>query len=273
MRAGALGAALAAVIVASCSQGAPGKDVAAVVAGETITVAELDREMATSGAPKTSDPAVRRAVLDTIIVRKLLAKAARAEKLDKTPEALAAKRIADETFDAGLDRVATIARTPRPTPAEVKAYIAAHPEMFAHRTGYLIEQLQVPRRHTPDLFEALRPTKTLEAAEAVLKARQLPYRRVVLPMDTLRADPRISEAVARLPAGEPFIMPSPGGFTVNRVRGSQVSPVTGGRAEAIAAERIQTERINKALRDRLDTLHREQVVYGPDFARKAAVGK
>ena len=264
---------MAAVVVAGCSQGAPGKEVAAIVAGETITVAELDREVATSGARKPNDPGVRRAVLDMIVARKLLAKAARADKLDKTPEALAAKRIADETFDAGLDRVATIARTPRPTPAEVKAYIAAHPEMFAHRTGYLIEQLQVPRRHTPDMFEALRPTKTLEEAEAVLKARQMPYRRVVLPMDTLRADPRISEAVANLPAGEPFVLPAAVGFTVNRVRGSQVSPVTGRQAEAIAAERIQSERINKALRDRLNTLHREQVVYGPDFARKAAAVK
>ena len=264
---------MAAVVVAGCSQGAPGKDVAAIVAGETITVAELDREVATSGARKPNDPGVRRAVLDMIVARKLLAKAARADKLDKTPEALAAKRIADETFDAGLDRVATIARTPRPTPAEVKAYIAAHPEMFAHRTGYLIEQLQVPRRHTPDMFEALRPTKTLEEAEAVLKARQMPYRRVVLPMDTLRADPRISEAVANLPAGRTNGSPAAVGFTVNRVRGSQVSPVTGRQAEAIAAERIQSERINKALRDRLNTLHREQVVYGPDFARKAAAVK
>lgn len=271
MRGPALGAVLAAVIVAACSPGAPGKDVAAVVAGEKITVAELDREVANSGAPKPGDPAVRRAVLDSIIARKLLAKAARAEKLDKTPEAMAAKRVADETFDAGLDRVATIARTPRPTPAEVKAYIAAHPEMFAQRTGYLIEQLQVLQPHTPDMFEDLRPTKTLEQAEAVLKARQMPYRRVVVPMDTLRADPRLSEAVAKLPAGEPFVLPGAGGFTVNRVRGSQVSPVTGRPAEAIAAERIQSERINKALRDRLNTLHKEQVTYGPDFAPKPAV--
>lgn len=270
MRGPALGAALAAVIVAACSPTSPGKDVAAVVAGETITMAELDREIAASGARKTDDPAVRRAVLNAMVTRKLLAKAARAEKLNKTPEALAAKRVADESFDAGLDRVNTIARTPAPTPAEVKAYIAAHPEMFAQRTGYLIEQLQVPRPHTPELIEALRPTKTLEAAETVLKAQAMPYRRVVVPMDTLRADPRISDAVAKLPEGEPFILPINGGFTVNRVRGAQVRPVTGASAEAIAADRIRAERVNKALRDRLAALHKEQVVYGPAFAPKAS---
>lgn len=273
MRAEAWGAALAAVIVAGCSQGAPGKDAAAVVAGETITMAELDREVANSGASKAGDPAVRSAVLDAIVTRKLLAKAARSEKLDKTPEALAAKRIADESFDANLDRVTTIAKVPAPTPAEVKAYIAAHPEMFARRTGYLIEQLQVPQPHTPDLFELLRPTKSLEAVEAIFRARKIPYRRVVLPMDTLRADPRLSEAVAKIPAGEPFVLPGPSSFTVSRIRGSQVSPVTGRAAEAIAAERLRSERIEKALRDRLQTLHKEQVVYGPAFQRRAAAAK
>lgn len=273
MRGLVLGAALAAVVVAGCSPADPGKDVAAVVAGETITVAELEREIASSGARKPEDPAVRQSVLDAMISRKLLAKAARAAKLDRTPEALAAKKIADESFDAGLDRVNTIASVPAPTPAEVKAYVAAHPEMFANRTGYLIEQLQVPQRHTPEILAALAPTKTLEAAEAVLKARQLPYRRVVVPMDTLRADPRVSDAVANLPAGEPFILPDPAGFTVNRVRGSRVSPVTGQEAEAIAAERIRTERVNKALRDRMKALYKSQVVYGPAFAPKPPPSK
>jgi EpsD family peptidyl-prolyl cis-trans isomerase len=268
MRAGVWGAALAAVIVAGCGQGAPGKDVAAVVGGETITVAELDRELANAGMSKV-DARLRRQALEEIVVRKLLAKAARSEGLTKTPVALEAKRAADEAFDANLDRIATVAKTPPPTPAEVKAYIAARPEMFERRTGYLIEQLQVPQRHTPDLFEALRPTKTLEEAEAIFKARRIPYRRVILPMDTLRTDPRLSAAVAKLPPGEPFVLPGVSSFTVNRIRGSQVKPVTGVQAEAVAKELIRAERVNKALRDRLQALHQEQVTYGPDFQPKA----
>lgn len=269
MRAGVWGAAVAAVILAGCSQSAPGKDVAAIVSGETITVAELDRELANAGVGEKVDPRVRRMALEEIISRKLLAKAARAEGFNKTPGALEAKRVADEAFDANLDRINTVARAPVPTDAEVKAYVAARPEQFERRTGYLIEQLQVPQRHTPDLFEALRPTKTLEEAEAVLKSRRMPYRRVLLPMDTLRTDPRLSAAVAKLPPGEPFVLPGVSSFTINRVRQSQVKPVTGTQAEAVAKELMRAERVNKALRERLDTLRKEQVVYGPDFAPKA----
>ena len=269
MRAKVWKAALFAVIVAGCSQGAPDQDVAAIVAGETITVTELDRELANAGVAKATDPRVRRLALEEIVVRKLLSKAARSEGLNKTPGALEAKRVADEAFDANLDRISTIIRTPAPTAAEVSAYVAARPEKFARRTGYLIEQLQVPQRHTPEMFEALRPTKTLEEAEAVLRARRIPFRRVLLPMDTLRTDPRLSAAVANLPPGEPFVVPGVSGFTVNRVRGSQVRPVTGAQAEAVARELMRAERINKALKDRVDTLRKEQVVYGPAFAPKA----
>lgn len=266
MRAGAFGAALAAMILAGCSSGAPDENVAAVVGGETITIAELDRELAISGVAKATDPAVRKAALEDIVLRKLLAKAARAEGLGKSPEAQEAKRIADESFDANLERIDIIAKTPKPTAAEVKAFIAARPEQFARRTGYLIDQLQVAQAHTPDMVDAFLPTKTLEEAEAVLKARQMTYRRVVLPMDTLRTDPRLSAAVAKVPAGEPFVLPGSGSFTINRIRGSQVRPVTGPEAEAIAREMIQSERINKALKDHIDALRKEQVIYGPAFA-------
>lgn len=268
MRAGAFGAALAALVLVGCSSGGPGKDVAAVVGGETITIAELDRELAISGVAKAADPAARKAALDEIVLRKLLAKAARAQGLDKSPDALQAKRIADESFNANLERIATIAKAPKPTPDEVKAFIASRPEQFARRTGYLIDQLQVPQAHTPDMVAAFLPTKTLEEAEAVLKARQMPYRRVVLPMDTLRTDPRLSAAVAKVPTGEPFVLPGADSFTINRIRGSQVQPLTGPQAEAVAREMIHAERINKALKDHIDALRREQVVYGPAFANE-----
>jgi peptidyl-prolyl cis-trans isomerase C len=266
MRARAWGAVLAVVLVAGCSQGEPGKDVAAVVAGEKITTAELDRELRLAGVQKPDDPALRRAALDEIIARKLLAKAARTEGLDKNPEVLAAKASADEAFDANLDRLATASKVAPPTAAEVTAFVAAHPEMFARRTGYLIDQLQVPTRDTPDLIEALTPTKTIEEAAAVLRARGIPFRRAILPMDTLRTDPRLSAAVAKLPPGEPFILPGVMGFTVNRVRGSQLRPVTGAPAETIARELIRADRLNKALRERLAMLRKDRVEYGPAFA-------
>jgi hypothetical protein len=70
-------------------------------------------------------------------------------------------------------RPAGAARDPRQgrgsrTPAEAAAFVASHPEMFAQRTGYLVDQLHV--RAAPGIVEALKPTKTLAEVESVLKA-------------------------------------------------------------------------------------------------------
>jgi peptidyl-prolyl cis-trans isomerase C len=110
---------MAVVLVAGCSKGdADNKDIAAEVAGEKITTAELQTELKGAGVKNVEDPRIQRAALEELIARKLLAKAARAEKLDKSAEVLAAKAAAEEAFDANLDRRATVAKVAEPTPAE-----------------------------------------------------------------------------------------------------------------------------------------------------------
>jgi peptidyl-prolyl cis-trans isomerase C len=260
---------MAVVLVAGCSKGdGDNKDIAAEVAGDKITTAELQTELKGAGVKNVDDPKIQRAALEEIIARKLLAKAARAEKLDKAPDVLAAKAAAEEAFDANLDRRATIAKIPEPTAAEVTAFVQAHPEMFAQRTGYLLDQLLVPAQQDPTLLEALKPTKTLEDVERILQERKIPYRRGTQSMDTLRADPGLSRVMTRLPPGEPFLLPDPAGFTVSRVRDKRVQPLTGPAAEKVAKELLWAERRTKALKDRLEALRKDKVAYGPAFAPK-----
>jgi peptidyl-prolyl cis-trans isomerase C len=268
MRARTWAAAMAVVLVAGCSKGDVGKDTAATVAGEKITTAELETELKAAGVKKPEDPAIQRAALEEIIARKLLAKAARADKLDRTPEALAAKAVVEEGFNANLDRRATVAKVAEPTPAEVSAFVQSHPEMFAQRTGYLLDQLLVPAQGDPGLLAALKPTKTLEDVMRILDERKVPYRRGAQSMDTLRADPQLSIALAKLPPGEPFLLPDPAGFTVSRVRDKRVQPLTGPAAEAVAKELLLAERRTKALKARLEELRKDKVAYGPAFAPK-----
>lgn len=270
MRARTWAAAMAVVLAAGCSSGDSGKDVAARVGGEKITTAQLDTELKMAGARDIEDPQLRRLALEEIIARKLLAQAARAEKLDKAPEAIVLKGAAIETFEAGLVRRAVMAAIPEPTKADVEAFVREHPQMFERRTGYLIDQLFVPAQRTPELLEALRPTKTLEEVEAVLKARNIAYRSSVQSLDTLRSEPQLSAALEKLPPGEPFILPDPAGFTVSRVRSASVQPLTGAKAEVVAKELLLAQRRAKALRERLDQLKADKVTYGEGYEPPAA---
>jgi peptidyl-prolyl cis-trans isomerase C len=261
MRAAVCVAIVASLAIAGCDKAAGDGDVLATVAGEKITQAQLDAELRVSGVTRPDNPDIRRAALEQIVTRKLLARAARAEDLDKTSQGRLIKAVAMESVDAGLALGAMQARVKPPTPAEAQGYVQAHPERFAERSGYIFDQLRASVPTDPALVAALGPAKTLEEVESVLRARGIPFRRSVQGLDTLRANPELSAAIRRLPPGEPFVLNEPGGFSVSRVRQSAVRPIVGAPANAIAADLLLAERRAKAINDRIASLKADLVTY------------
>lgn len=253
-------AAAVALAMAGCNSG-DGKDVLATVGSEKITEQQVKTEIQLAGAANPDDPAIRKAALEQIIARKLLAQEARADKLDKTPAAAVARAAAIETYEANLQRTAMMAQLPKPTTADAATFIQAHPEMFAERRGYVIERLNVVAKPDPGLVEALKPAKTFEAVEAVLQARKISYTRSASQIDTLRAAPQLTATLSRLEPGEPFVVPEANGFTVGRVRDSRVQPITGEAATRIASEILYSQRQTTKMKERLDALKAEKVKY------------
>ena len=261
MRAAMCVALVATLAIAGCGKSGNGPAVLATVGGEKITQAELDAELRVGGVAQADNPAVRRAALEQIVTRKLLVRVARAEGLGKTAEARVIKAAAMESVDAGLALGAIQAKVKSPTPAEAQAYVQAHPERFAERSGYIFDQLRASVPLDPALVTALRPTKTLEEVESILRARGIPFRRSVQGLDTLRANPQLSAAIRKLPPGEPFVSNDPGGFTVSRVRQSAVQPVVGAPANAIAADLLLADRRSQAINGQIAALRTKLVTY------------
>lgn len=269
MRFGAFGAAmLAAGLVAGCSAPDPDDRVVARVMGEAVTAGQVDAELLGASAAQLKDPAVRRAALEAIVTRKLLAKAARAEGLDRRPEVLRARATAKDEFDSNLFRSAVRASVPIPTAAEVSAYMTANPQRFAARRIYLVEELRTAHGADKALVDALLPTKSLAAAEAVLTSRGVPYRKVLGSMDTLQILPQVSQAVADLPPGEPFIVPDRGALIIGAVRGVKAQPLTGAEGEAVAGRMLLEERRAAALARAVQALRKDTVVYADAQAAK-----
>lgn len=253
-----------------CGPGPTAKGpLAATVAGETITVAQLDAELRAAGAPNNADAKIRNAALNQIVIRKLAAKAARDAKLDKTPDAILLKNAAVETFEAGLERDATLARIAPPTQAEAEAFVQSRPEMFARRTAYLVDRLQLSARPDADLAKALEPANTFEEVEAVLKARRAPYRRSVEQLDSLRMDPKLSARIASVPTGAPFVLPTAPALSINRIRASKPQPLTGEAAVGLARQALLDQRRAEALTQRLKDLKAaaaDRISYGSGYA-------
>src|SRR3712207_2331146 len=93
--------AAALMLFVGCDSGRVSGQVVAVVDGQEIAIPELNAEARARGLVIGNDRAVRDRVLQDLIDRKLLVKAALERKLDRTPDHLLAKRRSDELLLAG----------------------------------------------------------------------------------------------------------------------------------------------------------------------------
>ena len=88
---------------------------------------------------------VEQVVLARVIERKLLADAARDRKLDKNPDFILAERRGDEGLLVQALQGDIVRKVPPPTREAAEKYIEAHPDQFAQRKIYMIDQIQFLR--------------------------------------------------------------------------------------------------------------------------------
>lgn len=265
--------AAAALAVSGCG-GKGGKldkgQVVASVDGEEITVFELNAELQASQVPPGTDRKLaEQLALQRIIERKILAKVAREQKLDKTPAFLIQERRADELILTTMLRDKIAGGIAQPTDAEVEKYQAAHPDRFAQRKIYAIDQVVFAPPSSAAKLKEFAPLKTLDQLTAKLSADNVQFRRAPSQIDTAALPPEIAAKIASLPAQEMFILPTQQGLTANIITSTTVLPVPADQAREIALNALRTERFGKAadaqLNDRLKKA-RETVKYQAGYS-------
>lgn len=265
--------AAAALAVSGCG-GKGGKldkgQVVASVDGEEITIFELNAELQGSQVPPGTDRKLaEQMALQRIIERKILAKVAREQKLDKTPTFLIQQRRADELILTTMLRDKIAGGIAQPTDAEIAQYQAAHPDRFAQRKIYAIDQVVFAPPSSAAKLKEFAPLKTLEQLTAKLSADNVQFRRAPSQIDTAMLPPDIAGKIAALPPQEMFILPSQQGLTANIITSTTVLPVPADQARELALNALRNERFSKAadaqLNDRLKKA-RETVKYQPGYS-------
>ena len=224
--------------------------VAAKVNADEITVHQVNAALARlpNVAPEAA-PRAKREILSRLIDQQLAVQQALGKKLDRSPsvvQALEAARaeILARAYTEGLAR-----SLPKPTPEEVKKYYAEHPELFAQRRVFNIEEIAFAAKD--DVAAAVRgqvakarPMREIgewlntqgvkfAANQAVRPAEQIP----------LEALPRLQAAKD----GEIQMLETGDNRQVIRVVASRSAPVD----EATASPRIQQFLFNRQFADAL----------------------
>ena len=226
-----LGLAVAPLLCAAligCSAKAPTGQVAATVGDQEITVRDLRAELQGLDTP---DPVMRKraeqGALQNMVNRKILAQAAQKQKIDQTPEFALQKQRAIETLLVQTMENKIVSQVPAVTKEEASRFVASHPDTFEQRKIFVLDQVKMARPSDPNLLKEFQPLKTMEAVVALLTEKKIPFERGTGNLDTVGIDPRMTDAIVKLPSGEIFVVPQNNLLLVNVVRETKIQPFTG----------------------------------------------
>lgn len=243
--------ATACLAVAGCQQSAkaPTGQVAATVDGQEITQKQIDTELA--GVRLGADPhaleTARRQALQSIVVRKLLAKAARDQGLDKTPEFAMREQAQNETILAQTLEAKLVNEVPQPSADDAQDFMRKYPDTFAERKIFSVDQIRFAPPAGSKVLHEIEPLNTLDDIAAVLTREKIPFQRSVEQVDAVGNDPNAVAQIAKLPANAVFILPSRAGASANQIKDMKVEPFTGDAASKYATQLILMQRRREAL--------------------------
>lgn len=238
----------AAVGLASCGNGKPSGQVVATVGKEEITTLDLQTEMSGFQAP---NPAARKAAeqqaLQQIIQRKILAQAAKKQKIEQTPEFARLRARADELLLVKTWQDTLARAVPPPNADEAQDYINKHPDSFGARKRIFYDAVKYVSPPDAGLQAALRPLHTLAEVEAVLTSHNIRFETGSGEVDALNADPKLVEFLLKVQGPDLFQTVAGNLYTLGKVREVKTEPVSGEAAMSRAMEQLRLQRAQEAV--------------------------
>ncbi len=222
--------------------------VIAHVGPDEVTQQELDNELRLANIPadKRTD-AVVKAVLTRIIERKYLDQQAVAAKLDREPtvhldilrehEQILANAYVQRDMRAKITGISN---------SEVDAYIQAHPERFANRQVFQIEQASFPpQKDMESLAAATKNFKTMDQVEAKLKDLGIKYSRGPASLDGATMPAEMLKPLEARKPDDIFFIRSRTNASFFKVLSADQTPLAGEQAKELAKRELATELVKK----------------------------
>ena len=252
------------------SGSAPSGQVVAKVGSDEITQRELNAEL---NGFSSQDAAITKnaenAAINAIANRKLFADAGRKGGLEKSAYYQLARQRADELLLAQAYEQQIVSKLPQPTTDEAEQYVKDHPNNFADRKIFLVDQIQIAKDTDPQLLRKITPLHSMDDIEQVLLSSGTDYVRAPSAIDARATPAEAVDQILRLPPNEPFVLPLNGALTINHVTDSKPVPFTGPDATEVARKIIFSQRVSKAIDQALSQLRKSaggihyQAGYGP----------
>jgi EpsD family peptidyl-prolyl cis-trans isomerase len=244
--------------------------VAAKVNGTEITVHQVNFALKRiPNLDKDQSKAASLQVVRNLVDQELLVLKAEADKLDRDPTVVQALDAARQQILAEAYMSRKLGAPVEPTDAEINDYFNAHPELFAQRKIYRLQEISIkaPKDKQEAIRAQLAASKTLNDFGNWLKVEKYEVKAAqgVKPAEQLPLD--LVSKLAAMPDGQAMIVNAPDGMTVVVLAGSQAQPVTLEQAKPAISRLLQQQARQKAAKAELDALKAAaKIEYVGEFA-------
>jgi EpsD family peptidyl-prolyl cis-trans isomerase len=246
--------------------------VAAKVGSEEISVHQINQVLSranTNGASPEVIQVMGREALEKLIDQQLAIDQATEAKLHRSPEIVAQIEGARRDILARAYIQQLTGALPKPTEDDAKKYFTEHPQLFAERRAFNVQELVAPPiAGIPDQLRSFASSgKPIEEVAAWLKGKGIKFNAGSATRTSEQIPLDLLPKIYGLKDGQSTVLETPQGVTFVRVVASQSAPVT----QAVAIPRIQqfltNQRANEAITANIKQLRSTtKITYVGEFA-------
>ena len=226
--------------------------VAAKVNSEEISVHQINQVLSrsnTAGSTPQAVQAMSREVLEKLIDQQLAIDQATENKLHRSPEVVSQIETSRRDILARAYTQKIAEAQPKPTPEEIKNYLTEHPQLFAERRVFNVQEIVIPVAAgvTEQLRGFVSSGKPIEEVAAWLKGKDIKFGGGIATRASEQIPLELLAQIHALKDGQSAVIQAPQTVTLLRIASSQLSPI----AEAVALPRIEqfltNQRANEAV--------------------------
>ena len=249
--------------------------VAAKVGSDEISVHQINQVLAGANTKDTTPEAVQkmsREVLEKLIDQQLAIAQATEKKLDRSPEVVAQIESAKREILSRAYVQQLVSALPKPGVDAAKKYYSDHPQLFAERRIFNLQELIVPMQtDLPEQLGAFANTgKSMDEIVAWLKARDIKFTGGGATKSAEQIPLELLEKLHKLKDGQTLMTQTPQAISLVHIVSSKTVPVDDATALPRIEQFLSNQRANEAVASNMKALRKSaKIEYMGDFAKDA----
>lgn len=271
--------ALSTALLVSCGDSKPpATQVVAKVNKDEITSHQIDYLASKTRMTPETAAQTRQKILERLVDQQLAVQQAIDKKLDRSPEVIAAMDLAKREILARAYFAHLGVAIGEPTEAETKAYYTEHPELFAQRKAFVLQEITVPAAKAPKdlLRQQVAANKPLPEISALLKKENIPHSANAAKVTSEQVPLSMLPRVHQLKDGQTGLVETPQAVFLLRVMNSQPAPIDENAAQRPIRQLLAMQKNRDLIAQTMADLKQKANIeylsadYSPSAAKPAA---